>query len=139
MSPRLLFLPSDPERKEVFDRAGESGGASETPGSTAATSGVTRHTQSEASEMTTANGYQDEKCYACGKKFRKNSYGRIVFHPEVLTVDGQRQFVGHDCYRRVINAGVDGWQSPRGGPRLFTELHASQEVLLAAGITLVRK
>lgn len=78
-----------------------------------------------------------DKCFACGRKFRENSWGHIVFHPEALTIDGQRVFVGHDCYQRIDAAGPSGYQPPLGGPRLFSESHASKEALAAAGITRV--
>jgi hypothetical protein len=34
--------------------------------------------------------------------------------------DGQQgQPVGPDCFRHIERAGVDGYQPPRGGPKLF--------------------
>lgn len=81
---------------------------------------------------------QDEKCYACGRAFRRNGFGLVVYHPAVLTRDGQRQFVGFDCYEKVRDAGPEGWQPPRGGPRLFLETDAPPEVLAAAGVTITR-
>lgn len=83
-------------------------------------------------------GPSDEKCYACDRPFRMNSHGRVVFHPEVLTIDGQRQTVGHDCYRKVLAGGPDGYQPLLGGPRLYCETYASDATLRAAGIVLVR-
>ncbi len=82
---------------------------------------------------------QDEKCYACGTPFRRNSHGRIVFHPEALTIDGQRQFVGADCMKKIVAAGALGFQPASGGPRLFAEEYAPAEVLQAAGITRIVK
>lgn len=79
---------------------------------------------------------QDEQCFACGRQFRKNGHGRIVFHPTALTIDGQRPFVGHDCFRRITDAGIDGWQPPQGGPRLWNEYDAPEEARRAAGIVL---
>lgn len=78
---------------------------------------------------------QDQKCYACGRPFRRNSHGQIAFHPEALTIDGQRQFVGFDCMKRIAAAGAAGFQPESGGPRLFAEPSAPAEVLAAAGIT----
>jgi hypothetical protein len=77
---------------------------------------------------------QDEKCYACGRPFRRNAHGLIPFHPEALTSDGQRQFVGFDCMKKIAAAGRSGYQPPDGGPRLFAEPSAPAEVLAAAGI-----
>lgn len=82
---------------------------------------------------------QDEKCYACGRPFRRNSHGQIVAHPEALTIDGQRQFVGADCMKRIAAAGAVGFQPESGGPRLFAPLSAPAEALQAAGITITVK
>lgn len=74
---------------------------------------------------------QDQKCYACARPFG----GRRHDYPWVLTIDGQRQFVGNDCFKKVAKAGAAGYQPPLGGPRLFAEPSAPAEVLAAAGIT----
>lgn len=79
---------------------------------------------------------QDQKCFACDRPFRRNSHGLIVFHPEAITLDGQRVFVGHDCHRKITESGSDGYQPPLGGPRLWTELTAPAAALAAAGITI---
>jgi hypothetical protein len=70
---------------------------------------------------------QDQKCYACGRPFRRNSHGEIVFHPEALTIDGQRQFVGADCMKRIVAAGAEARRSRRrsapswsGKPRIVS-------------------
>lgn len=76
----------------------------------------------------------DEKCYCCDRRFRRNSHGQIVNHPWVLTIDGQREQVGPDCYQKIVAKGADGYQPPLGGPRLFAEAHAPAETLKAAGI-----
>jgi hypothetical protein len=76
-----------------------------------------------------------QKCYACGRKFRKNSHGMTPFHPEALTEDGQRQPVGLDCSRRIVDSGQAGYQPPAGGPRLWSETYAPAHVLKNAGIT----
>ena len=80
-----------------------------------------------------------QKCYACDRPFRQNSWGRFPFHPTVLTIDGQRQTVGYDCWRRVLGAGINGYQPPRGGPRIYAEVNAPESVLRAAGIVLIRQ
>lgn len=52
-------------------------------------------------------------CFACGKPF-------VSENPhEVDTRDDQKVYVGPDCYRRVMKCGEDGYQPPRGGPRLY--------------------
>ena len=81
---------------------------------------------------------QDDKCFACGRIFRKNSHSRTVFHPEAITIDGQRVFVGFDCIKKIQASGADGYQPPRGGPRLWVDLNAPAEALAAAGIRIVR-
>lgn len=78
---------------------------------------------------------QDEKCYACARPFG----GRRHDYPTALTIDGQRQFVGNDCMKKIVKAGAEGYQPPLGGPRLFDSMQAPAEVLAAAGITIIRK
>lgn len=82
---------------------------------------------------------QDEKCFACDRRFRRNSFGLIVFHSEAITLDGQRVYVGCDCYQKIVQAGADGYQPPLGGPRLWSQFHAPTEALAAAGITITVK
>jgi hypothetical protein len=55
-----------------------------------------------------------------------------------LTVDGQRVFVGDDCYNRIATSGESGYQPPLGGPRLWSEMNAPEEALRAAGIQITR-
>ena len=78
---------------------------------------------------------QDDKCFACGRKFRRNAFGFIV-HPEAITLDGQRVFIGYDCARRIAEAGKDGYQPALGGPRLWIDQYAPAAALQAAGITI---
>jgi hypothetical protein len=53
-----------------------------------------------------------ERCFACGKKLGKS--------PALVdTRDAQLVFVGSECLKKVLAAGENGWQPPRGGPRLF--------------------
>ena len=78
----------------------------------------------------------DTKCFACGLKFRRNTHGLIVFHPWAITIDGQRVYVGADCHKRIVACGVDGYQPPKGGPRLWCEMFAPAEALSAAGIVI---
>lgn len=54
------------------------------------------------------------KCYACDKPLES-----LLHRHAVETEDGQRQYVGPDCFERVRVAGVIGYQPPLGGPRLF--------------------
>lgn len=78
-----------------------------------------------------------DKCFACDRRFRLNSHGRIPYHPEALTLDGQRVAVGFDCFRHVTEAGGDGYQPPLGGPRLWAEQYAPAAALAAAGIVRI--
>jgi hypothetical protein len=55
-------------------------------------------------------GYsQDEKCFSCGRPFRKNENRHLVD-----TRDGQTIYVGPDCYKKVLAADEghkpDGWK-----------------------------
>src|SRR5262245_3042190 len=79
----------------------------------------------------------DTRCYVCDRPVRRNGFGVVgVGKKTVLTVDGERQFVGPDCYRRIVDAGPSGYQPPLGGPRLYDEYSAPPETLAAAGITI---
>jgi hypothetical protein len=53
-----------------------------------------------------------EPCFACGRKLGKNPL-------RVDTRDDQTVFVGRECGKLVIAAGENGYQPPRGGPRLY--------------------
>ena len=51
------------------------------------------------------------QCFACGRKLGKNPL-------LVETIDHQTVYVGSECAKHVRKA-EDGWQPPKGGPRLF--------------------
>lgn len=53
-----------------------------------------------------------ERCFACGRRLGRNPL-------LVDTRDDQQVFVGRECAKHVLSAGEDGWQPPKGGPRLF--------------------
>ena len=55
------------------------------------------------------------KCYACGRRFTADE-NRVL----VDTHEDQAVFVGRECYRHIVEAGEEGWQPPKGGPRLWT-------------------
>ncbi len=51
------------------------------------------------------------QCFACDK---------VTKNPDwAITSDGQTVYVGSDCWRRICKAGKDGYQPPKGGPRLY--------------------
>ena len=53
-----------------------------------------------------------DKCFACGKRLGKT--------PALVdTRDDQKVFVGRECYKLVLDAGQNGYQPPKGGPRLY--------------------
>jgi hypothetical protein len=52
------------------------------------------------------------KCFACDKPLGKTQR-------RVDTRDDQTVFVGCECFRKVQAAGADGYQPPKGGPRLY--------------------
>jgi hypothetical protein len=37
----------------------------------------------------------------------------------VVTADGQEVRVGSDCAKKIIRAGLSGYQPPLGGPKLY--------------------
>lgn len=55
-----------------------------------------------------------ESCFICGRPL-KDATARIV-----ACADDQFPWVGPDCYTLVLDAGRAGYQSPRGGPRVWT-------------------
>lgn len=56
-------------------------------------------------------------CFACGRKFNPNtSRTRAVI---AYTTDGQRVYVGADCYERILYSDDrGGYQPAQGGPKL---------------------
>jgi hypothetical protein len=60
-------------------------------------------------------GKGEEKCWACGKKFKPGTERKMA-----ITNDGQCVYVGPVCYGYIARAGErEGWQPPLGGPRLY--------------------
>lgn len=53
-----------------------------------------------------------ERCFACNKPLGKTP--RLVD-----TRDGQKVFVGRECYKLVAAAGESGYRYPGAGPRLW--------------------
>jgi hypothetical protein len=50
-----------------------------------------------------------DRCFACGKPLGNDP-------PIAITEDGQIVDVGQECLKKTTS---DGYQPPRGGPRLF--------------------
>lgn len=61
-------------------------------------------------------------CFACGRQIKNRHY-------IVDTRDSQTSFVGPECFKLIVAAGNDGYQPPRGGPRLY---RISQQLLESA-------
>ena len=57
----------------------------------------------------------ENKCYACGRGFTADE-NRVL----VDTHEDQAVFVGRECYHHIVASGENGWQPPKGGPRLWT-------------------
>jgi hypothetical protein len=55
----------------------------------------------------------DDRCFACGRRLGERT------PRSADTRDGQWVYVGSECAKYIEAAGEDGWQPPRGGPRLF--------------------
>lgn len=67
-----------------------------------------------------------EKCFACDRKLGRNP------HPAVTEDLGQIVYVGSECYK---NISYDGWQPPKGGPRLYRGIFSSKgELIEVVGI-----
>ncbi len=53
-----------------------------------------------------------DKCFACDRRLGAN--------PKLVdTRDAQTVYVGSECFKKIEAAGANGWQPPKGGPRLF--------------------
>lgn len=52
------------------------------------------------------------RCFACGRPLFTLDYTADVR-------DGQIVYVGPECHKKIIQAGPEGWQPPKGGPRLW--------------------
>lgn len=52
------------------------------------------------------------RCFACDRRVKNPTL--------VDTFDGQTVLVGSECFRLIKSAGNQGWQPPKGGPRLYT-------------------
>jgi len=53
-----------------------------------------------------------DRCFACDKPLGKA--------PQIVGCkDDQTVHVGSDCYSKIKSAGPDGFQPPKGGPRLY--------------------
>jgi hypothetical protein len=56
------------------------------------------------------------QCFVCERKLGKN--------PKLVdTRDCQKVFVGSECYKKIKAAGKQGWQPPKGGPKLYLIEH----------------
>jgi hypothetical protein len=64
-----------------------------------------------------------EKCFSCNHSLT----AQVKY--AVQTRDGQRVFVGGDCYKRIAESLRDGYQSTLGGPRLFLEVAEMRRLL----------
>lgn len=61
-----------------------------------------------------ADAWEDKRCFACGRVITAEP------PPMADTRDGQLVYVGPECMRRIVTAGDEGYQPPKGGPRLWT-------------------
>jgi hypothetical protein len=56
-----------------------------------------------------------ERCYACGLMMSEKRPLRLVN----VAREEQNVEVGPECFKKVQAGGSDGWQPPKGGPRLY--------------------
>lgn len=55
---------------------------------------------------------QMNTCFACNQLFKHR--------PRIAdTQDGQTVYIGNNCYQKIKKAGYEGYQPPKGGPKLF--------------------
>lgn len=53
-----------------------------------------------------------DKCFACDRKLSR-SYALVG------TRDDQLVYVGSECFKLIAASGDEGYQPPKGGPRLY--------------------
>lgn len=58
--------------------------------------------------------HADSKCFACDRAFVD---GERVYVAD--TRDDQIVQVGSTCLKKIKKSGDEGWQPPKGGPRLY--------------------
>lgn len=61
-----------------------------------------------------------QRCFACGKLLSLTAH-------LVACADEQTVYVGSDCFRAIERAAADGYQPPKGGPRLYALEHRPTE------------
>lgn len=65
---------------------------------------------------------QLERCFACDKVIK------VPFPRTAITDDGaQRVYVGRECYKNIEKSKEQGWQPPKGGPKLYLERYKRRE------------
>lgn len=77
-------------------------------------------------------GGRDLDCFACSKLMKKWAFQVESSDGNALTIHGQMQYVGSECYRKIRKCGSLGYQPPLGGPRLFDTLGPSCKVEIPA-------
>lgn len=65
---------------------------------------------SKTNKLIVSLSSRKERCFACGRKLGNNPYVAIT------SDEAQLVFVGSECYK---NIGLQGWQPPKGGPKLY--------------------
>lgn len=61
------------------------------------------------------------RCFACDKPLGRN--------PKLVTcADEQDVYVGSGCGTLIERAGAEGWQPPKGGPRLYDLRHDPKDL-----------
>lgn len=53
------------------------------------------------------------KCFACDRQIKATAH-------VVTCTDEQIVYVGPCCFKKTANAGLEGYQPSKGGPRLYT-------------------
>ncbi len=61
-----------------------------------------------------------DKCFACDRPLKSDADRH---HAD--TRDGQIVFIGSECLKKIRAAEDDGYQPPKGGPRLWLTEHAN--------------
>lgn len=54
------------------------------------------------------------KCFACDRELPMTKMHLVA------CIDDQAVWVGSECFKHIKRSGIEGYQPPRGGPKLYT-------------------
>jgi hypothetical protein len=55
----------------------------------------------------------ETKCFACDRPIKR----KVPL--QAMTIDGQLVVIGSECYRQIGKDPTNGYQPPKGGPKVY--------------------